>query len=1123
MLPRVRADGFVLRGCPASPQFKCAGSALSGAARLNMLPGVLTPLPFLPCSARKLCRILLYATLMTAASGFAAADLRPTHLRCESEANPLGVDVTPPRLSWKLETKPSARAVTQTAYRVLVAGTPEELAQDKGTLWDSGRVESDDMRLEYGGSPLASRQDCWWKVGVWSGDSKAARWSEPAHWKMGLLAERDWQAKWVGHFDPSQRDEALASGGQLRFAGCRWIWFPEGDPRKSAPAGKRFFRRTFELPAGPIENARLLLTVDFRYRVFLNGRLVRQSYDHGNSWMRAYETDVAAFLHPGTNVLAIEASGAGNRPAGAIAKLVVASGNNAATQIVTDASWKTASQETAGWADPAFDDHAWTAAMDLGAIGIQPWGNHWTGWAQQAPSPLLRTTFALSKPVRSATLYASGLGYHELRLNGAKVGDHVLDPAFTRYDRRVLYVTHDVTRQLRRGANALGVMLGNGWFNVENFEEWEFQHAPWREKPKAIVQLEIRYEDGSVQTIVSDGNWKAATGPVRFDGIRNGEVYDAQRGRAGWDSPGYDDSGWTAATVVPAPKGHLRSQMLPPIRVTETIRPVKMTEPRPGVFVFDLGQNIAGWAQLKVKGPASSCVTLRYGERLTPEGGLDQYPIDCFVYQGPFQTDVYYLKGAGTETWEPRFSYHGFQYVEVTGFPGRPTLDSVQGRVVHTDFASAGSFTCSNPLLNKIQQMARWSYRGNFHGYPTDCPQREKNGWTGDAQIFAETALFNFDAGTAYEKWLADFRDERRPDGQAAAIIPSSGWGYGLGPAWDSACVLIPWYLYVYSGDPRVLADNYEQMTRYVDYLATRASDRIVSYGLGDWLYPQTATPTEITSTGYFFEDTRILARVATLLGKTYDARKYSQLSGEIRAAYNAKLYNGDGIYANGSQAAQAFPLWHGLVPEAERAAVARQLLSAVEKRDGHLDVGFIGVKYLLASLTAIGQNETAYRVVNQTTAPSWGDWINRGATTCWEDWAGEFSHNHYAFGTVGEWFFKSVGGLAPDPEQPGFKHFIVQPHPPTDLSWARVNYQSARGPIAIHWRKEQGMFRLELSVPPNATATVHMPTSQPTAVTESRKAIAKAKGVRLLRAEEAAAVLEVGSGHYVFEAPYPP
>lgn len=1065
------------------------------------------------------CFAAVVPVLLAAATSLAAS-VQPADLRCEYQANPLGIDTLKPRLSWQLKSSRSARGVSQAACQVLVASTPEKLAANSGDLWDSGRIDaSTAAQFEYQGIPLHSRQTCWWKVRVWDADGKSSRWSKPARWSMGLLEPADWQARWIGHFAPGDREAELATNG-LTFAHCRWIWFPEGDPRKSAPAGKRFFRRAFDLPSsGSVKEARLLLTVDSRYSVFLNGRLVRKNYDHGNSWMRAYETDVASFLRPGSNVLAVEGSGAGDRPAGLIAKLSVVM-PGASLEVNTDAAWKSSNQEMKDWTEPAFDDSAWRPAMDLGEIGIQPWGNNWTGWAQQAPSPIFRKTFTVSKAVRSATLYVSGLGYHEVRLNGDKVGDHVLDPAFTRYDRRVLYVTHDITSRVRRGDNALGVMLGNGWFNVENFEEWDFLKAPWRDKPKAIVQLEITYHDGTTQTVVSDASWRAATGPVRFDGIRNGEVYDARRDPAGWDKPGYDDSTWVSATLVPAPKGRLCAQMLPPIRVTQTLRPVSLTEPRPGVFVFDLGQNIAGWAQLKVRGPAGTRVTLRYGERLNPEGLLDQYPIDCFVYQGPFQTDVYTLKGTGAELWEPRFSYHGFQYIEVTGFPGRPTLDSLSGRVVHTDFATAGSFTCSNPLLNRIQEMSRWSFRGNFHGYPTDCPQREKNGWVGDAHIFAETALLNFDTATAYEKWLADFRDEQRPDGQAAAIIPTSGWGYGLGPSWDSAFILIPWFHYTYTGDARVLRDNYDQMKLYLDFLGTRASNSIVSYGLGDWMYPHTATPAEITGTGYFFANARILARTASLLGKPADAAKYAALADQIRAAYMAQLYRGNGTFANGSQTAQSCPLWHGLVPDSERDAVARQLLAAIEKQNGHPDVGIIGIKYLLPALSQTGQDEAAFRLVTQTTAPSWGDWLNRGATTCWEDWNGEYSRNHYSFGTVAEWFFKSLAGLNPDPDQPGFKHFVVQPHPVGDLKWVRATHDSVRGPITINWKRDRGTFRLELSVPPGSTATVHLPTSHPEAVTESGRAAKKARGVTFLRAETGTAIYEVGSGRYQFEAP---
>lgn len=1059
---------------------------------------------------------MLWGTLGQVAAA-AASLAAPAGLRCEYMSQPLGIDVVAPRLSWVLAD--GERGAEQTGYQVLVASSLKMLGRDHGDRWDSGRVHSDQSaHIVYAGAPLSSRTECYWKVRVWDEAGRVSRWSKPAHWTMGLLGEKDWQGQWMGHFDSSQREADAALGGGMTFAGCQWIWFPEGDPRRSVPAARRFFRRTFEVAnlAG-VSEARLLLTVDVRYAVYLNGQLVRKSYDHGNSWMRAYETEVTSLLKAGRNVLAIEAGSAGNRAAGVIAKLVVLSPGQPLTTLVSDAAWKCAQEEVSGWTNLSFDDGRWSKAMELGEVGIQPWGNHWTGWAQEAPSPMFRKAFTIDRPVRSAKVYVAGLGYHELRLNGHKVGDHVLDPAFTKYDRRVLYVTHDVTEQLRRGENALGVMLGNGWFNVENFEEWDFLKAPWRGKPRARVQLEIEYADGSRATVGSDASWKASTGPVRLDGIRNGEVYDARREQPGWDRAGFDDTRWSSASLVAAPTGTLQAQMLPPIRVTQTLRPVKMTEPRPGVFVFDMGQNMAGWVRLQVRGQSGQKVTLRYGEKLAADGRLDQYPIDCFVYQGPFQTDVYTLKGGGLETWEPRFVYHGFQYVEVSGFPGRPSLDSVQGRVVHTDFASAGDFACSDPMLNRIYSMARWSFRGNFHGYPTDCPQREKNGWTGDAHVFAETALLNFDMAASYEKWMRDFLDERRPDGQAAAIIPTSGWGYGLGPSWDSACVMIPWFLHVYTGDTRVLEDNYEQMKRYVDFLSTRAKDGLVSYGLGDWMYPKTATPSEVTGTGYFYADSLCLSKIAAILGRREDAEKYEAQALRAKQAYQTRIYHGQGVYANGSQTAQSCPLWHGLVPETEKEAVARKLLAAVETQGGHVDVGIIGIKYLLPALSQVGLDEVAYRMVTQTTAPGWGDWVQRGATTCWEDWAGEFSRNHYAFGTVAEWFVKSLAGIIPDPQAPGFKHFEIRPKAVRALGWVRAHYDSIRGRIEVSWRQDDHKFACRVTVPPNSSATVYLPADDANAVWEGGRALDRSAGVRLLRMEGGCAVVRVLAGRYVF------
>ena len=400
-----------------------------------------------------------------------------------------------------------------------------------------------------------------------------------------------------------------------------------------------------------------------------------------------------------------------------------------------------------------YSRQAW---WEMGLLEARQWKAKWLSAPPPPPdddsvqpNPFFRKTFTLTKPVRKARVYICGLGYYELYLNGKKVGDHVLDPAFTRYDRRVLYVTYDVTDLVRSRKNALGVVLGNGWYNMHTRAQWDFDKAPWRARPTMLCQLEVKYADGSSEIIVSDSSWKVSKGPILFESIRIGETYDARLEKHGWNTPYYDDTEWTPAHIVPGPKGKLSAQMLPPIKVTKTIRPVKLTEPKPGYFVFDMGQNIAGWAQLRVSGPAGTEVVMRYGERLNDDGTLDQTDIGRFVKQGPFQTDTYILKGRGIEIWEPRFVYHGFQYVEVTGLPNKPTLGTLRGRVVHTCFERAGKFECSNKLFNKIQHNTHWSYASNFHSYPTDCPHREKNGWTGDAHLAAETGLYNFASAAA--------------------------------------------------------------------------------------------------------------------------------------------------------------------------------------------------------------------------------------------------------------------------------------------------------------------------------------------------------------------------------------
>ncbi|MBN2580099.1 MAG: glycoside hydrolase family 78 protein [Pirellulales bacterium] len=738
-------------------------------------------------------------------------------------------------------------------------------------------------------------------------------------------------------------------------------------------------------------------------------------------------------------------------------------------------------------------------------------------WEKKTPSPVFRKEFDVRKPLKRATVFICGLGFYELRINGKKVGDRVLDPIFTRYDQRVLYATYEVGNRLVEGRNALGVLLGRGFYDVPR--------STWRSDPTLFCQLRLEYADGATETVATDATWRAAAGPIRHDGVFLGEDYDARREMPGWDAAHFGDSAWAEPEVVPPPAKKFSAEMAPPIRVMQTLKPVGLTEPKPGVFVFDLGQNMVGWAQLKVTGPAGTRVVMRFGERLHPDGTVDQEKIAMYVKYGPFQTDFYTLKGGDEEVWEPRFTYHGFRWVEVTGFPGRPTLDSLCGRVVHTAFTPAGAFECSNALLNKIQQSALWSYRGNFVGLPTDCPHREKSGWTGDAHLAAEQAMFNFENVAGYETWLTGLRDEQRPGGELPCIIPAYDWcyGWGNGPAWDSAYILVPWYLYLYRGDVRVLETHYDNLKRYVDYLQRRSKNDLVDFGLGDWVPAKTETPVAITSTGYFYCDARLVSRFATILGRDADAKHYAALAEKIRRAWREKYIHNDGTVNGGSQTAQSCALFQGFAAPDERDAIVNKLAKNVEEHAFHLDTGILGAKYLFRALSDNGRHDLAYRIAVQTTPPSYGSWIERGATTLWEDWGDGLSRNHVAFSDISAWFYQYLAGINADPEQPGFKHIILRPRPVGDLTFVKAWHRSPYGKIESDWRIENGRFHWHVTVPPSASATVFIPTSDGSAVLEGGRPAVQSEGVRFLRPAPGAAVYEIPSGTYDFSAPYAP
>ncbi len=795
------------------------------------------------------------------------------------------------------------------------------------------------------------------------------------------------------------------------------------------------------------------------------------------------------------------------------------------------------SRQCCWWKVRAWDEQgregAWSeaACWEMGLLEDKDWSAQWIASPKQTPlpdltsppAPYFRQTFILAKPVVSARAYVCGLGYYELYLNGRKVGEHVLDPLFTKYDMRSLYVTHDITNLVAGGGNAVGVVLGSGWYNAHTKDVWNFHEAPWRHIPKLIVQLHFLHEDGTETVVGSDASWKTGTGPIVFDGLRNGEFYDARCEIPGWCGMGFDDSVWDRAFVVPAPGGVLSAQTLP-VKVMQTLQPIGVTEPKSGVFVVDMGQNMTGWVQLRVQGPAGTEVTLRYAEKLGADGDIDQGNIGTLIKTGQIQTDKYTLKGGGEEVWEPRFTYHGFQWVQVTGFPGQPTVDSLQGKVVHSAFESAGRIECSNDLLNRLQTLTRWSFIGNYVGIPTDCPHREKNGWTGDALLAAETGLFNYTSAAAYVKWMDDFADVQRKTGQLPGIVPTGGYGFnwGSGPAWDSAYTHIPWYLYLYCGDLTVLRRHYAGMKRYVDFMTTMVTDHILSFGLGDWCPPGGTeaykAPVALTSTGYYYANCQIMSRVAMRLGRKGDARKYQSLAKKIRKAFHKEFFDpATGGYAGNGQTAMGCALFQGLVDEKDRPRVEKALLNVIEKNRGLLDYGILGAKYVPNALTAAGRTDVALAMATRTEFPSYGHWLEQGATTLWEDWEGNSSRNHIMFGDISAWMFKALAGINPDPDQPGFKRVVIRPRPVKGLDWVRAEHQCPYGTIRSAWENQGGVFTLNISIPANTTAEVWVPVADASVVRESGIPAQESEAVKFVRVEDGCSVFETGSGEFAF------
>lgn len=900
----------------------------------------------------------------------AEAGITPTQLRCEYLENPYAVDVLNPRLSWVNIADRSDRGQVQTAWEIRVAGSKEQLLNNKADLWTSGKVVSDQsVNVYYAGKPLTSRQDCWWQVRTWDKNGNVSEWSEPAFWSMGLLKPEEWKAQWIGA--PWQGEEPLP------------------DPPGSRPGA---------------ENVPL------------------------------------AELPP--------------------------------------------------------------------------------------PAPLLRKSFIINKEVASARAYVTGLGYFELYLNGKKVSDDVLVPNLTLYGKRpglennylsvpdnfreyrVMYLSYDIKDQLKKGENAIGAILGNGFYNAPI--DWTQSYGT----PRFLGQIYITYTDGTEDIIISDRSWKVSKSPIVMDLLYQGEHYDARQEQPDWCNPEFDDSKWDQVVIRKAPEGKMKAHMSPTDRVMEKLAPVKIEQLKKGTYKVDFGQEISGWLHLlNITGEAGQKIDIRY------------------ICESPVGANSYTLKGGGPESYAARFTWFVFREVEISNWPGELKPANLVAEAVYSNIQTTGKFECSNSLFNNINQIWWRSQTDNMHGgIASDCPHREKAPYTGDGQVACVTVMHNFDARTFYTKWIQDMLGSQIAE---TGYVPNGApWQprCGGGVAWGAAINIMPWEFYQHYGDIDMLKNNYEGMKGYVRYMLTWVDEEGIMLSqipdktrpnywmnLGDWCAPGELPPNDMVHTFYLWRCADFTAKTAQVLGKTSEAEEYKKLAERTKAAFQKKFYDKE-KESYGPYGGNIFALVMG-VPADQYNKVIAALKADIIANKGNLDTGIFGTQFFFEVLSENGLHEMAFEAMNKKTQPSYGWWIEQGATTTWEHWDEEGSHNHPMFGGGIVWFYRVLAGMNTDTRQPGYKHIIFRPQPVGDVTFASYSNETPYGTASVHWEKEPNAFELDIVVPVGSTATVYVPASKAGNVTEGGKEIKETDELRLQGIENGYAVYAVGSGSYSFHS----
>ncbi len=901
----------------------------------------------------------LFAILV---ASFAARGMVPVNLYCENSVKPMGVEAAAPRLSWQLQAKGNERSKSQTAYRILVASSPEKLAANTGDLWDSGKIKSDEsLGIPYAGKALSSTLQVFWKVRTWDESHKVGEWSAPSEWTMGFLKDTDWKATWVGPANKNERDSVN------RYA-----------------------------------------ALQFRKEVTLK-----------------------------------------------------------------------------------------------------------------------------KKPVKAIARFC-GLGFGELYINGEKISNDKMAPGWTDYTKTVYYMTYDVTNQMQQGENAFGVLLGNGWYNLPTPDLFKYEKAPWKSHPKFLLNIALTYNDGTAIKIVSDDTWKWRNSHIIFNCVRGGETIDARLIQQDWNKAFFDDKQWNNSAIVMPPSGRLTPQAIPAEQVTQVIKPVKLTEPKPGIYVYDLGTHIAGWVQFKAFGNKGQMITLDFDENLNEDGTITVKSLNSHTH-GRYQAGELILSGKDSDLFEPSFTYHGFRYIQVKGLLSKPKPNDLIACMVHNNVSSSGSFECSKELLNKVHNAFMFAVNNSLHSVYTE-PAREKITWTQDAHNIMEGAIFNFDFYTFSNKLLNDVIDSQEPNGHVPPINPVANWGFskpnGMPPDWSDpwwggVILEIPWFIYTYYGDREVLRRAYEPMKRFVDYLGTTAVDSVfIDWWLGDWCEAKTLgrpvrTPIIQTSTTGYFYYCSLLGKIAAVLNRNEDSKRYNHLAEKIKTAYNKRFLDyKTGLYTDDSQTAQIMPLYLGLSPVEKNELILKRLLENIKQWEGHLSSGFVGYLYLLNGLSHFGYSDVAYEMAIKEDSPGWGIMVKNGGTTLWEAWSGN-AYNFGSLGGVDSWYYKTLAGINPVEEFSGFKKIVISPEVVGDLSWVKARYNSPYGKIGSSWKTKNDSLFMEIIIPVNTTASVYIPSENINEISESGKPVFNSDGIKFDQMEKDKIVLSLGSGTYNFAIPF--